>query len=99
MGAFAPSHWMILGIVALVLFLLFNGASKLPELARGLGRSARIVKSEFDELKNDDAQRERVLEEKKQTAHRISTDAVHTPQENATEKTLIDSEKTTETGK
>ena len=43
-----------IGILVLVIVLLF-GARKLPELARSLGRSMRIFKSEVDEMKHDDA--------------------------------------------
>ena len=34
--------------------LLLFGANKLPDLARSMGRSARIFKSEVKEMKNDD---------------------------------------------
>ncbi|MFF4618509.1 Sec-independent protein translocase subunit TatA [Nonomuraea jabiensis] len=40
-------------IIALVLVLLF-GAKKLPEMARGVGRSLRIFKSETAKLREDD---------------------------------------------
>ncbi|GAA2207759.1 hypothetical protein GCM10009850_032170 [Nonomuraea monospora] len=40
-------------IIALVLVLLF-GAKKLPEMARGVGRSLRIFKSETAKLRDDD---------------------------------------------
>lgn len=46
--------WEIL-LVLLVILLLF-GASKLPELARSVGRSARIFKSEVNEMQNDGKQ-------------------------------------------
>ncbi|MDT7631343.1 MAG: sec-independent protein translocase protein TatA, partial [Pseudonocardiales bacterium] len=42
MGAMSPTHWLVLVVVVVILF----GAKKLPEAARGLGRSARILKSE-----------------------------------------------------
>lgn len=57
MGAVSPSHWIILIIVGLLILFVFNGSRKIPEIARGLGRGARIFKSEFHELKNDDAKR------------------------------------------
>ncbi|WP_083845043.1 Sec-independent protein translocase subunit TatA [Pseudonocardia dioxanivorans] len=45
MGALSPTHWLIIvGVVA----LLF-GAKRLPEAARGLGRSALILKAEMRE--------------------------------------------------
>jgi sec-independent protein translocase protein TatA len=44
-----PSHW---AIVILVLVLLFGG-KRLPDMARSVGRSMRIFKSEVNEMKND----------------------------------------------
>jgi sec-independent protein translocase protein TatA len=49
MGAMSPWHW---AIVLLVLVLLF-GSKKLPDTARGLGRSLRIFKSEMSEMQSD----------------------------------------------
>ncbi|AJT65411.1 Sec-independent protein translocase subunit TatA [Streptomyces chattanoogensis] len=48
-NAFEPWH-LILILVALV--LLF-GSKKLPDMARGLGRSMRILKSETKALKDE----------------------------------------------
>jgi sec-independent protein translocase protein TatA len=45
-GALSPTHWLILAGVLLLLF----GAKRLPETARGIGRSARILKSEMREV-------------------------------------------------
>ena len=42
----------VLGIIILVAILLFAGP-KLPGLARNLGQSMRIIKSEVKEMKND----------------------------------------------
>lgn len=50
MGALSPTHWLI---VLAVLVLLF-GAKKLPEMARSVGRSSRILKSEMRVLRDDD---------------------------------------------
>ena len=47
---------MEIGAIVLVIVLLF-GAKKLPELARSIGRSARIFKSEVNEMHSEDAQR------------------------------------------
>jgi sec-independent protein translocase protein TatA len=47
-----PEIWIILIIVA---FLLF-GAKKMPDAARGLGRSMRIFKSEMKGMEQDDQQ-------------------------------------------
>ena len=45
--------WTELIIVIFLVLLLF-GANKLPDLARSMGRSARIFKSEVKEMRNDD---------------------------------------------
>ena len=45
--------WPELLIILMVLVLLF-GATRLPNMARSLGRSMRIFKSEMKEMKNDD---------------------------------------------
>ncbi|MEW1749648.1 Sec-independent protein translocase subunit TatA [Streptomyces angustmyceticus] len=50
-NAFEP--WHLILIIA-VLVLLF-GSKKLPDMARGLGRSMRILKSEAKALKGDEA--------------------------------------------
>ncbi len=47
---------MEIGLIVLAIVLLF-GAKKLPELARSIGRSARIFKSEVIEMLTEDAQR------------------------------------------
>ena len=43
-------------LLILVIILLLFGAKKLPGLARSVGRSTRILKSEMREMSNDDAQ-------------------------------------------
>ncbi len=50
MGAMSPWHWAIVAIVVIILF----GSKKLPDAARGLGRSLRIFKSEVKEMQKDD---------------------------------------------
>ncbi|MGF1428636.1 Sec-independent protein translocase subunit TatA [Kitasatospora sp. LaBMicrA B282] len=45
--------WHIL-VVLVVLVLLF-GSKKLPEMARGLGKSMRILKAETKAMREDDA--------------------------------------------
>ncbi|AOW92704.1 preprotein translocase subunit TatA [Rhodococcus sp. WMMA185] len=52
MGALSPWHWAIVAIVVVILF----GSKKLPDAARGLGRSLRIFKSEVREMQNDDSE-------------------------------------------
>ncbi|WFB10437.1 Sec-independent protein translocase subunit TatA [Streptomyces sp. LX-29] len=41
-------------ILILVVILLLFGAKKLPDMARSLGKSARILKSEAKAMKRDD---------------------------------------------
>ncbi|MBC9957341.1 Sec-independent protein translocase subunit TatA [Yimella sp. cx-51] len=48
-GAFQPWHLLILVIVIVIVF----GWKRLPDAARSLGRSARILKSEMDEMKSE----------------------------------------------
>ncbi|MEZ5211704.1 Sec-independent protein translocase subunit TatA [Gordonia sp. PP30] len=45
-----PWHWIVI-IIALILIF---GSKKLPDAARGLGRSMRILKSEMSEMQKDD---------------------------------------------
>lgn len=54
-----PSGWQLV-IIVLVLVLLF-GATKLPQMARSLGQSARVFKAETRGLQDDEhkAQAER----------------------------------------
>jgi sec-independent protein translocase protein TatA len=53
MGAEAPWHWVILGIVVIALF----GYKKLPDAARAAGRSLRIFKTEIKGMSEDDKAR------------------------------------------
>ncbi|MFK0169589.1 Sec-independent protein translocase subunit TatA [Streptomyces sp. NPDC090306] len=48
-----PWHLLIVAIVVIVLF----GAKKLPDTARALGKSMRILKSEAAAMKTDDGAR------------------------------------------
>jgi sec-independent protein translocase protein TatA len=50
MGEFGPWHLLIVAAVFVVLF----GAKRLPEAARSLGRSARIVKTELKSIHEDE---------------------------------------------
>ncbi|OPC79503.1 Sec-independent protein translocase TatA [Embleya scabrispora] len=45
-----PGHLLVLAIVVIVLF----GSRKLPDTARALGRSMRILKSETKAMREDD---------------------------------------------
>ena len=53
-GDLFDSPWKIL-IVAVVLIVLF-GSKKLPDAARSLGKSMRILKTEVQDLHGDDAE-------------------------------------------
>lgn len=50
MGAIRPWHIAVLVVVLILLF----GAKRLPDAARGLGRSMRILKAETKGLADDD---------------------------------------------
>ncbi|MGA8112655.1 MAG: Sec-independent protein translocase subunit TatA [Actinocatenispora sp.] len=58
-----PWHIAVLVVVLILLF----GAKKLPDAARGLGRSLRIIKAETKTLRDDDDDRD--LREKADAAH------------------------------
>jgi sec-independent protein translocase protein TatA len=49
MRALEPWHFLILVLVVLLLF----GGKRLPDAARGLGRSLRIFKSEVKQMQDD----------------------------------------------
>jgi len=51
LGNFRGQEWIIILLIILLLF----GARKLPDLARGVGRSMKIFRSEVKDLKSDDA--------------------------------------------
>lgn len=44
----------IILLIVLIIILLFVGAKKLPELARGIGQSAKELKKGFSEGLDDD---------------------------------------------
>ncbi|MEV5572105.1 Sec-independent protein translocase subunit TatA [Spirillospora sp. NPDC052269] len=49
-GGFSVSHWLVVIVAAMLLF----GAKRMPDAARSLGRSLRILKSEVDGLAGAD---------------------------------------------
>lgn len=61
MGALRPWHIAVLVVVLILLF----GAKRLPDAARSLGRSLRIIKAETRSLADDD----RDLAEKADAQH------------------------------
>lgn len=54
-------------VIILVIVMLLFGSTKLPELARGMGRSIRIFKSEMAEDKDDSAAEPAQIEAKAET--------------------------------
>lgn len=50
MGSLSPWHWAIVILAFIILF----GYKRLPDAARGVGRSLRIFKAEVQDLRNDD---------------------------------------------
>jgi sec-independent protein translocase protein TatA len=55
MELFTPGHLLVLAIVVAVLFF---GWKQLPDMARSVGRSLRIFKTEIKGMSEDDKQRE-----------------------------------------
>ena len=55
MGSLSPTHWIIVLIVAAILFF---GWKQLPDMARSAGKSLRIFKTEMKGLTEDDKARE-----------------------------------------
>ena len=84
-------------LILLVIVLLF-GAKKLPETARGLGRSLRIFKAETKSMKDDDAVDATDVREQPSPASRevearrdeISTPPVSTPVANPVRERATD---------
>lgn len=50
MGGLSWWHWLIIGAA----FILLFGAKKLPDAARGIGRSLRILKAEVSAIDDDE---------------------------------------------
>ena len=48
------SHPWVIPVLILIIVMLF-GSSKLPDLARNMGRALKIVKKEVKELREEDA--------------------------------------------
>ncbi len=67
MGSLSWWHWLII----IAAFILIFGAKKLPDAARGVGRSLRILKSEVSAMHEDS--------EKAAAAETNATAAVATP--------------------
>lgn len=55
MGSLSPTHWIIVLIVAAILFF---GWKQLPDMARSAGKSLRIFKTEMRGMTEDEKARE-----------------------------------------
>jgi sec-independent protein translocase protein TatA len=73
MGALKPWHIIVLVVVLILLF----GAKRLPDAARGLGRSLRIIKAETRGLADDDVQAKAEAQQTGRTS--LNKDDVPTP--------------------
>ncbi|QCQ91081.1 Sec-independent protein translocase subunit TatA [Rhodococcus sp. SGAir0479] len=84
-GGFSLWHWAIVALVVVILF----GSKKLPEAARGLGRSLRIFKSEVKEMQNDGNSQANPAADPNQSAQLpsapVDATVVETPQQPRTE--------------
>lgn len=87
MGALQPWHWVILLLVAVLLF----GSKRLPDAARSLGKSMRIFKSEVKELQADNKTESTVTPQQPPTAAapaqptRVTSERVEAPAPNPTD--------------
>ena len=66
------NEWVIVGIVALVVFLLF-GAKKLPELARSLGKSSSEFKKGMSEGASESEQADTPSDAEKRSEGKAQT--------------------------
>lgn len=79
-------------ILILVVVILLFGAKKLPDMARSLGKSARILKSEAKAMKNDHASSSAEEPAAPQTAARTIQSA---PGDTASARPVSEPERTT----
>ncbi|WP_421084087.1 Sec-independent protein translocase subunit TatA [Rothia nasimurium] len=71
-------HWVVLVVIVILLF----GAPKLPGMARSLGQSMRIFKSEVDGLKSD-SQKNNTAESAAQSQDNVvSGEVINNPDQN-----------------
>jgi sec-independent protein translocase protein TatA len=73
MGALKPWHIIVFVVVLILLF----GAKRLPDAARSLGRSLRIIKAETKGLVDDDEVAEKA--EPQYTRQPVHPTEIHTP--------------------
>jgi sec-independent protein translocase protein TatA len=67
-------------IIVLVVVLLLFGATKLPALAKAVGQSARIFKSEVKGMKDDDAKDASAKTDAPTVAASVAPEPVSEPQ-------------------
>lgn len=60
----SPAVWITVIIILVVVF----GASKLPEIARNVGKSAKVLKEELNDLTEDTKADGKAIESKNDTA-------------------------------
>ena len=70
MGAVRPWHIIVLAVVLILLF----GAKRLPDAARSLGRSMRIIRAETRGLAEDDVAAKSEAQNARQPLNSISDD-------------------------
>lgn len=76
LGNLGPVHLIILLVIIILLF----GAPKLPGMARSLGQSMRIFKSEVDGLKNDSKKKEETSSAADDTV--VAGEVINNPDQN-----------------
>ena len=70
--SFFRNPWAI--VLLIVLVILLFGANKLPGLARNMGKSMRIFKSEVEELRGEDKGEEEAEDERPARSSRAQED-------------------------
>ena len=70
MGVVKPWHIIVLAVVLILLF----GAKRLPDAARSLGRSLRIIKAETRGLADDDVNAKAEAQSGRQPLPQVSDD-------------------------
>ncbi|MEH0057812.1 MULTISPECIES: Sec-independent protein translocase subunit TatA [Auritidibacter] len=80
-----PKGWPL--VIVIILILLLFAAPKLPQLARNLGQSMRIFRSEVKQMKDEDQD-----SEKSQTSQKDSAESEQGSDIRAVEGTVVEDE-------